>query len=84
MEKANLKITEPPRAKEELSREKCPQCGCARIFMIEVKLESQPEDSALPTIGWTPVKLTGYYAGCPACTFTSEIRVKKDQSVIRV
>ena len=42
-----IKMLRPPKVIEELSGEKCPQCDCARIFMIQVAFEEHPHKHLL-------------------------------------
>lgn len=60
-----------PKVKQEMSGSACPQCGNARIFMMEVRLLiTMPDNSQDHVIGT--------YSGCPGCTWVSRMVLTED------
>jgi len=60
-------VTGVPTVGEKLS-EKCPNCGCGTVFMIEVEV-AHPSPMLRRPDG--PHKVVGRYVGCPACPWAS-------------
>ena len=58
--------------------EECPNCGCPRLYVIEVTLvdDDKNKNIALLAGDGNP---TGTYIGCPACPFASPMMTTRKQ-----
>ncbi len=60
-----------PVIKEEISGECCPDCGCKKVFLIEVKCKDSAGSLRLST-----------YGGCAACGWKSQALIVPDQQLV--
>ena len=62
-----------PKVTGELCDQECPNCGCSKLFTLEVQLDLKGDGGALLGNLMNAGALKGTYLGCPACPWASQM-----------